>query len=360
MLIEYASPRLTAGGFTRMRADDIPAAVYVRPGDPVVCVILAERAEDFRDKPGQMDRIVRALTSALEQQSGKPVRTLVIAGTDNPGADRGLTQGESSVWLFGPGGQRIVFDNQPAEFFGVEKLLAEKPDREAVRRSRAERTKTASAGRAGRFRGKNFPAVTVALAAVCIVIQVIVAVQEAVSADGVSTLLNAIDLPVFLFAKEISGAVVFRNSMYRLLTAVFAHYGWRHLVNNMIALIFLGSAAERLAGRWKYLISYLVSGVGANIISVLWYLAAEEYNVSTAGASGAIFGIAGLLLVWVLSAGRKAGRRNIRSILLMMALMIYQGFAEQGVNNVAHISGAAIGALCGAVICLPKRKESKS
>src|SRR2546422_1928443 len=79
---------------------------------------------------------------------------------------------------------------------------------------------------------------------------------------------------------------VAQGDWWRLVTAIFLHYGPIHLGMNMISLWIVGSALESAIGRGRYLLLYLVSGLagsaGALILSP---------NAATVGASGAIFGI---------------------------------------------------------------------
>ena len=71
---------------------------------------------------------------------------------------------------------------------------------------------------------------------------------------------------------------------------------------------------------------------------------------ATAGASGAIFGIAGLLLCIVLLSKGHFEEITLRQLIFMMFFTLYHGFAESGVNNCAHIVGAIIGFVCGIII----------
>ena len=59
------------------------------------------------------------------------------------------------------------------------------------------------------------------------------------------------------------------HEYYRLLTAVFMHFGINHIVNNMLVLFVLGDNLERALGKIKYLLFYLLCGVGANAVSML-------------------------------------------------------------------------------------------
>ena len=102
---------------------------------------------------------------------------------------------------------------------------------------------------------------------------------------------------------------------------------------------------------------YLISGIGANAASVWWYVHQGDLLVATAGASGAIFGIAGLLLCIVLLSKGHFEEITLRQLIFMMFFTLYHGFAESGVNNCAHIVGAIIGFVCGIIIFCQMKKN---
>ena len=79
---------------------------------------------------------------------------------------------------------------------------------------------------------------------------------------------------------------------YRLFTCMFLHFGIEHLLNNMLVLFVLGSRLERVIGKIKFLIIYIVGGLLGNVISVLIELKSMDFAVS-AGASGAVFAVMG-------------------------------------------------------------------
>lgn len=143
-------------------------------------------------------------------------------------------------------------------------------------------------------------------------------------------------------------AVLEQGEYYRLVTAMFMHFGIRHLVNNMIILFALGDNLERALGHVKYLVFYLVCGIGANFVSML--LGDKTALVVSAGASGAIFGVVGGLFYAVLVNKGRLEDLSSRQMILMIALSLYLGFADQGVDNVAHVAGLIIGILLGLVL----------
>lgn len=129
---------------------------------------------------------------------------------------------------------------------------------------------------------------------------------------------------------------------YRLFTSIFMHFGIRHIVNNMLMLSILGDNLERALGHVKYLIFYLVCGVGANVVSMTFNRMSGEVVVS-AGASGAIFGvIGGLLYAAAVNHGRLEDL-STRQLAVIILISLYLGFTGGGVDNAAHIAGLLIG-----------------
>ncbi len=147
--------------------------------------------------------------------------------------------------------------------------------------------------------------------------------------------------------------VIVQQEYWRLLTSVFLHSGLYHLGSNLIAQVFLGNAVERNLGHIKYLILYIVSGVGGNIISVL-YDRAQGVNTYSVGASGAVFGVMGALIVLIIK-----GRKKLRtgSSMLVRAgfavfYAVYAGFRTPYTDNAAHLGGLAFGIALGVLLTI--------
>lgn len=133
---------------------------------------------------------------------------------------------------------------------------------------------------------------------------------------------------------------------YRLLTSIFLHFGFWHLFNNMIMLLMIGWNLEQEMGSLRFLITYLVSGLGGNLLSGILDIRFQDYAVS-AGASGAIFGITGALFYVVVKNHGRLGNISGKGMLLMLAISLYFGFSSTGVDNAAHVGGLIFGILCG-------------
>ncbi len=143
---------------------------------------------------------------------------------------------------------------------------------------------------------------------------------------------------------------------YRLFTSLFLHFGFTHLLNNMVTLVIMGRYVEPLVGKVRFLIIYFISGLGGNLLSGGIELITKDYVVS-AGASGAIFGLTGALLGLTLLCRGRVGQLTSRDVLIVVALSLYNGFTSQGVDNAAHIGGLISGFL--AVLVLAGTQKNK-
>ena len=149
------------------------------------------------------------------------------------------------------------------------------------------------------------------------------------------------------------------HEYYRLLTSVFMHFGINHIVNNMLVLFVLGDNLERALGKVKYLIFYLICGVGANVVSMLLEMPFEDWSVG-AGASGAIFGVVGgLIYVVAVNRGRLEDL-STRQLVIMAAFSLYLGFTSTGVDNAAHVGGLIIGIILAALFYRNPRPTCRS
>lgn len=136
---------------------------------------------------------------------------------------------------------------------------------------------------------------------------------------------------------------------WRLVTYMFVHIGVIHLAFNMWAFWYIGQMAERLFGRIEFLFLYLLSGIGGGLASLWWHPV-----IVSAGASGAIFGVAGAIFASLYLKNREVPTGFLRAHLSSIGAFIFYnlifGAAIGFVDNADHIGGLLTGAAIGALL----------
>ena len=135
------------------------------------------------------------------------------------------------------------------------------------------------------------------------------------------------------------------NEWYRLFTVALVHAGLLHLGFNMYALMVLGNPLETAFGSSKFLIVFFFSLLTGSLTSA-YFASASSYSV---GASGAIFGLFGAMII----VGNKIGA-DVRSIYVIIGINFVIGFAVGGIDWKAHLGGL-IGGLIGTQFVFKRR-----
>lgn len=140
---------------------------------------------------------------------------------------------------------------------------------------------------------------------------------------------------------------------WRLGSALFLHFGLLHLAMNMFALWDGGRLVERMYGHGRFLLIYFASGLTGNLLSLI----VQGDRAVSGGASGAIFGIYGALLVCLWR--ERHGLRPAEFKWLFWGAVgftivtIVLGLLVPGIDNAAHIGGWLAGVLTGAALARP-------
>ncbi len=139
---------------------------------------------------------------------------------------------------------------------------------------------------------------------------------------------------------------------WRLFTSMFLHFGIIHLALNMWVLYSNGRIVERLYGNTHFALLYVVSGLSGSIASLLW-----NPMVNSAGASGAIFGVFGAQLAFMLDRRNQvpAGimKEQSSSVVIFIVYSLIYGMSQKGIDNAAHLGGLAGGLLMGWLLARP-------
>lgn len=137
---------------------------------------------------------------------------------------------------------------------------------------------------------------------------------------------------------------------YRLFTAIFLHADYEHLLNNMLMLFLVGAIVENYTGHAFFLFMYMLSGLFGNMLSMAYEIRNSLSWVSV-GASGAIMGAVGFVVVWI-AANRRDFIKNrymVFRLLLLSAFVIHACFFQEGANTAAHLGGFLTGFVLGVI-----------
>jgi rhomboid protease GluP len=185
--------------------------------------------------------------------------------------------------------------------------------------------------------------------ALYLVVGVNVAVWLANLGAGVSAF-KPLPSELLAWGANSAASVVEDRQYWRLLTATFLHGGFLHLALNMLGLWEAGRQLNRLHGNFQFLLIYFASALTGSALS-LHFSAQQSVSV---GASGAVFGVLGALLVAVYQhRGQIPGvtSKNVMSSQgVFLAYALVQGFSKQGIDNAAHVGGLIAGCVLAWVL----------
>jgi membrane associated rhomboid family serine protease len=137
---------------------------------------------------------------------------------------------------------------------------------------------------------------------------------------------------------------------YRLVTAMFLHFGVLHLLMNMYALWILGRELEGVLGRLRFVGLYLLAGLGGNVAA--YVLGAP--NQSTAGASTAVFGLMSAIFVIL-----RRLNLSVAPILPVIVINVIFTFAVANISWQGHMGGLVVGAVVAAILAYaPSRNRN--
>ena len=159
---------------------------------------------------------------------------------------------------------------------------------------------------------------------------------------------------------EISPQLFFEcGQYYRIFTSMFLHADIEHIASNMIILFGLGMMMEKETGHVTFGVLYFLTGIIGNTASLFYKIYMGEWAVASLGASGAVFGMEGVLLAFVMQYPERMRYASWEKIAIMVIYSIYCGIRSENIDNAAHIGGFASGFLLGLLVCIV-RKAGKS
>lgn len=154
------------------------------------------------------------------------------------------------------------------------------------------------------------------------------------------------------------GPLTMSGQWWRLVSACFIHFGILHLVFSMIVLHNVGRLVEKLYGSVHFLLLYTIAGLSGGVLSLLWH---PTFN--SAGASGAIFGIFGGLLAYMMMGSNGVPQTIMQehrsSIFAFVGYSLYKGLTRSGIDLAANIGGLIGGLVMGYLLMRPLNAEAR-
>lgn len=164
----------------------------------------------------------------------------------------------------------------------------------------------------------------------------------------IMTLIPKLGDEIFYFGMSVNGLIV-QGEWWRIITSMFLHGGLMHILFNMFSLFLFGPELEKIAGKPRFLVVYLLSGIGGSLAT----LATQNALYASVGASGALFGIFGAF--GALLFRYRNSLPQLRQIILpIIVISVVMTFLQSNVNAASHIGGLATGFVIGLFFFKPK------
>ena len=300
----------------------------------------------YLDKP-QYEEVKASLKTMFVERGISDTHILSLVIAENEAKSRVLSEGDAFCWQIDALNNELVVgeDKQP-DFYGMRGLIEEflgkyKEDPEQFQPPVEEEYKEPSLKEKFIAYWKKAPYITISLIAVNLLLCFCCIVN-----------------PKFFYGKGCVGlSYIMQGELYRLFTSMFLHGGLDHFFSNMLLLYFLGDMLENKIGRIRFTVLYLLTGLIGNVASCLHeYIA--NLNYVSFGASGAVFGLIGMLFYLVVNRDPRI-RVSMPAMIFMIIYCVYSSFAEIQVNVAAHLGGLLAGMLLMFVF-YPRRKSHES
>lgn len=149
-----------------------------------------------------------------------------------------------------------------------------------------------------------------------------------------------------MIAGVIQPQLIMAGQWWRLITSGFLHFNLMHILFNSYALFQTGVFVEYMFGTARFAVIYLLALVGGGVAAFMWTIGTGQI---TAGASGAIMGVFGAIVVLAFKLP-PLRRELLNAALLPIILTLGYGFVNHGISNSGHIGGLLTGALVAALL----------
>ena len=339
-------------GYSNLFSNVINIEFYIRylpDGNSVKVIGITDSSSQNAPSVEQINAVYNRIQQRFVLVENKNVDTIFIIFSDNIEKDKVYNNNIFNFWLIDKIGDRlIVFENQPDDFDSIKYDILNS-DNYSYGNSRNRRARTRAP------KSDFVPYVTIMLMGINIFIFIITWLST-IGMSETQKIMFMVD-----HGASYSSLIFDSGEYYRLFTCMFLHSGISHIFGNMVALFLLGMSAEKLYGRFNYLIMYLVTGLLSSFVSAWIHYGNRIISV---GASGAIYGILGGIIILILGQNKDKNSKAL-NVLIVVIMLVYagrSGGSMQGssIDYIAHFSGMVAGMIFGLVqLLLLKMKNDK-
>lgn len=161
-------------------------------------------------------------------------------------------------------------------------------------------------------------------------------------------LLPGMEYRFFIYGASIN-SLIGNGEWWRVVSSIFIHAGFLHVLFNMFSLFLFGPELEKIAGKARFLTIYLLAGIFGNVLTFM----TQPGIYTSVGASGAIYGVFGAFaaLVYYTRHTMPQLKQIIMPIIIISVILT---FLQPGINIMGHLGGLATGFIIGLVYFTPK------
>ena len=293
------------------------------------------------------ENMLRAFRSMVMGEADIRFNLLQVVCTYEAGLALDIASGFYPFWLVDVQNERLmIYENQPSVYLDLDRIINDTLDGESyiVKVYDNVPFDSSSGNKSAYGRKKGVPVVTVTLIMINILVYV--------SMELICMITDSAQ--IYEYGVLNYRGVVINGELYRLITHFFMHGGIEHICNNMLVLAVIGYYFENTLGHISFGITYMASGLLAGMASLSWYHSIGQ-EVSSLGASGAVFGVCGAMLVMILMNRSKLREVGFFRIGLFLILTLYSGARDEGVDNAAHVAGFIAGVIITLIILLVRK-----
>ncbi len=340
MVFEQLERLLTEQGFGKVASNLPEFSFFFRVENTCVNVLyVIDYKQGLYITPDQYWHIRGKIKDFLNIKGLNDIHILSLIICEDIEKAKQLCVNDAFCWLIDPVKNKLlVYESQVLDFYGMKNILEEflfdisqAPFEENV-------IPGAEDGISGSFLSKciTMPWVNIILVAINVILFIVCTFTgDLLYNIGTFGVMDLIE----------------NGEWHRIFTSMFLHSDIQHLVSNMLILYYIGNVVEKHIGHLPYTIIYFLSGLAGNIFSAGYELYTEDY-ISSLGASGAVFGIEGAMLMLAILNKGKITEITAGRLAFAIAFSLYCGFTSSYVNNMAHIGGVLMGFAATAIFWL--------